>query len=297
MPFILTRRENSIGTIILNRPEKRNSFSAAMLGELIAALNGFKDDGTRVLVIRAEPGAPVWSAGLDISELPTPGQDPLSYAHPIEVALRTIQHLPAPVIAMVEGGGLGAACDLCLTCDILIGAPSATFAITPAKIGVPYNSSGILHFLNVAGVRLAKEMFFTAAPIGAERALEVGILNRLVPAADLERTTYEMAGRIAENSAAGHLRHQGTAPAPRRLVPPQPGDVREDPVAPRKGLRQRRLPGGDGLVPRAAQARLQGQVGAGHRRHLAGRVRADLVDDVGLHPVGVALAVALAQEE
>jgi len=200
MPFILTRRENSIGTIILNRPEKRNSFSAAMLGELIAALNGFKDGGTRVVVIRAEPGAPVWSAGLDISELPTPGQDPLSYAHPIEVALRTIQHLPAPVIAMVEGGVWGAACDLCLTCDILIGAPSAAFAITPAKIGVPYNSSGILHFLNVAGIRLAKEMFFTAAPIGAERALEAGILNRLVPAADLERTTYDMAARIAENS-------------------------------------------------------------------------------------------------
>ena len=200
MPFILTKRENSIGTIVLNRPEKRNSFSTAMLRELIAALNGFRNDGTRVLVIRAEAGAPVWSAGLDIAELPTPGQDPLSYAHPIEVVLRSIQHLSAPVIAMVEGGVWGAACDLCLTCDIVLGAPSATFAITPAKIGVPYNSSGILHFLNVAGVRIAKEMFFTAAPIGAERALEVGILNRLVPSADLERATYEMAARIAENS-------------------------------------------------------------------------------------------------
>jgi methylmalonyl-CoA decarboxylase len=200
MPLILTDRQNDIGTITLNRPEKRNSFSAAMLDELICALAGFKNDGVRAVVIRAEKGAPVWSAGLDIGELPVPGRDPLSYNHPIEVALRAIQHLPAPVIAMVEGGVWGAACDLCLTCDILVGAPSASFAITPAKIGVPYNSSGILHFLNVVGVRIAKEMFFTAAPLDAERALAVGVLNHLVPAADLEGFTYKMACQIAENS-------------------------------------------------------------------------------------------------
>ncbi|MBM3312150.1 MAG: methylmalonyl-CoA decarboxylase [Candidatus Aminicenantes bacterium] len=200
MPFILTARESGIGTIILNRPEKRNSFSAAMLDEFIAALNAFKADGARAVVLRAEKGAKIWSAGLDIGELPTPGKDPLAYNHPIEVALRAVQHLPAPVIAMVEGGVWGAACDLCLTCDILVGAPSASFAITPAKIGVPYNSSGILHFLNVAGLRVAKEMFFTAAPVGAERALDVGILNHLVPAEDLERFTYDMARKIAENS-------------------------------------------------------------------------------------------------
>ena len=200
MISIQTTCENGIGTIVLNRPEKRNSFSASMLADFIAALNGFKNDGVRAVVIRAERGARVWSAGLDIGELPVPGRDPLSYNHPIEVALRAVQQLPAPVLAMVEGGVWGAACDLCLTCDILIAAPSATFAITPAKIGVPYNSSGILHFLNVAGVRIAKEMFFTAAPLDADRALAVGILNHLVPAEDLERFTYEMAGRIAENS-------------------------------------------------------------------------------------------------
>jgi methylmalonyl-CoA decarboxylase len=200
MPFILTTREDRVGTIVLNRPEKRNSFSTAMLDELIAALDGFKDDDTRAVVIRAEKGAKVWSAGLDIGELPVPGRDPLPYNHPIEIALRAIQLLPVPIIAMVEGGVWGAACDLCVTCDILIGAPSASFAITPAKIGVPYNSSGILHFLNVVGVRIAKEMFFTAAPLDADRALAVGVLNHLVPSDDLEPFTYEMARRIAENS-------------------------------------------------------------------------------------------------
>ena len=112
MAMILASSRDGVGTIVFNRPEKRNSFSAAMLDEFIAALNGFKSDGTRVVVVRADKEAKVWSAGLDIGELPTPGKDPLAYNHPIEVALRAVQHLPAPVIAMVEGGVWGAACDL-----------------------------------------------------------------------------------------------------------------------------------------------------------------------------------------
>ena len=85
-------------------------------------------------------------------------------------------------------------------CDLAIGCPSASFAITPAKIGVPYNSTGILHFINVVGPRLAREMFFTAQPINAERALQVGILNHLVSTEELERFTTNMALQIACNS-------------------------------------------------------------------------------------------------
>jgi methylmalonyl-CoA decarboxylase len=200
MPFVLRSYHDNIGILMLNRPEKRNSFSNQMMTELSDALKKFTQEEARVVVIRAEKGAKVWSAGLDISELPEPGRDPLSYNDPIEHALRAIQHFPAPVVAMVEGGVWGAACDLCFTCDIVIGSPTATFAITPAKIGVPYNSSGILHFLNIAGLRIAKEMFFTASPMDAQRALDIGILNHLLPADDLERFTYTMAAQIAENS-------------------------------------------------------------------------------------------------
>jgi methylmalonyl-CoA decarboxylase len=200
MSLILSSIQDCIGVLTFNRPEKRNSFCNVMLAELAGALKAFEDGEVRVVIIRAQPGAPVWSAGFDIGELPEPGRDPLAYNDPIEVALRAVLHFRAPVIAMVEGSVWGGASDLCFSCDIAVGAPTATFAITPAKIGVPYNPSGIMHFLNTVGPRIAKEMFFTAAPLSAERALNVGILNYLVPAEDLEGFTFDLARRIAENS-------------------------------------------------------------------------------------------------
>jgi methylmalonyl-CoA decarboxylase len=72
--------------------------------------------------------------------------------------------------------------------------------MSPAKMGVPYNSAGILHFINVVGARVAREMFFTARPIPAERALVIGLLNHLVPVESLESYTLEVARGIAENS-------------------------------------------------------------------------------------------------
>ena len=200
MPLIITNHSDSIGTIILNHPETRNSLSNQLLNELIGALEFFEKRKARAVVIRAAAGVKVWSSGFDIAELPVPGRDPLSYNDPLEQALRAIQLFPAPVIAMIEGSVWGGACDLSFICDIAIGCPSAAFAITPAKIGVPYNSTGILHFINVVGPRMTREMFFTAKPIDADRALHVGILNHLVPVEELEPFTYAMAAQIAENS-------------------------------------------------------------------------------------------------
>jgi methylmalonyl-CoA decarboxylase len=72
--------------------------------------------------------------------------------------------------------------------------------MTPAKIGVPYNASGILHFINIMGINIAKEMFFTALPLSAERAEKWGILNHVVPVEELEEFTYAMARQISNNS-------------------------------------------------------------------------------------------------
>jgi methylmalonyl-CoA decarboxylase len=114
--------------------------------------------------------------------------------------LRTVQYTTMPVIAMIGGSVWGGACDLAFTCDILIGSPAAQFTMTPAKLGVPYNPSGLLRFMNILGLNAAKEMFFTAQPVQAERAHLQGILNHLVPADSLETFTYELAGNITRNS-------------------------------------------------------------------------------------------------
>lgn len=111
-----------------------------------------------------------------------------------------IESTPVPIIALVEGSVWGGACEVVITCDIVIAAPSATFAFTPAKLGVPYNMVGILNMMKSIGVPLLKEMLFTARPIPAERAARVGMVNAVVPATEIEDVTREIAARIAETS-------------------------------------------------------------------------------------------------
>jgi methylmalonyl-CoA decarboxylase len=200
MALITTRLEDNVATICFNNPERRNVLSKALIDEILQAIGLLRQSKARVLVLRAPPGAKVWSAGHDVKELPVSGQDPLSYHDPLVTVLRAIQELPLPVIAMIEGGVWGGACDLALTCDILIGCPTSTFCMTPAKIGVPYNASGILHFINNMGINIVKEMFFTAHPMSAERAERWGILNHVVPVEELEEFTYRMARQISCNS-------------------------------------------------------------------------------------------------
>ena len=200
MEFILTEHRENIGIITLNHDHKRNALGKALINELIRALNEMIHQRVRVVILRAQPGAKVWSAGHDINELPRPGRDPLAYYDPLEQGIRAIQRCPAPVIAMLEGGVWGGACELAFVCDLLIGTPNTTFAITPAKIGIPYNPTGILHVINLLGLATTKELFFTAQPLSAERAFNLGILNHLVPAEELEAVTLKVAGQIAANS-------------------------------------------------------------------------------------------------
>ena len=201
MAFVTTETKGNVGVIMFSNPQKRNALSLALLDEMFSALDRFRDLRIPVIVIRAEKGVKAWSSGLDATELPRSGRDPLEYDTPLEKVLRAIQQFPGPVIAMVQGGVWGGACDLAITCDMLIADPTCTFAITPARIGLPYNASGILHFINRVGINVAKEMFFTAEPVSAGRAEQLGILNYLVPSDQLETFTFDLATKISNHSS------------------------------------------------------------------------------------------------
>ena len=194
--LILAQLADAIGTITLNQPAKRNALSQALVEELLTALADFQRDSARAVVIRAAADAKVWSAGHDISELPQ-GQDPLLYSDPLERLLRAVKTFPAPVLAMVHGSVWGGATDLVLSCDLVIGDEASSFAITPANIGLAYNTAGLLQFTRRLPLNLVKEMFFTAAPVKAEDAAKWGILNHLIPTANLEPFTYDLARSIA----------------------------------------------------------------------------------------------------
>ena len=200
MKLLLQSINENIGIITFNNDEKRNALAFELLEELIEVLDVFKRSGVRVVILRAKPGSKVWSAGLSIDELPKPGVDPLTFNHPLERVLRVVEDFPAPVIAMAEGSIWGGACDLATTCDIIVGTKNTTFAITPARLGVAYNSSGILHVIRVFGLHTAKEMFYTAKPICAEKAERMGALNHLVKEDEIEKFTFNLAKTITNNS-------------------------------------------------------------------------------------------------
>jgi len=200
MPFVLHNLEDSIGTIVLNHAEKRNALSQALIADLLEALAVFREKSPRVIILRAPEGAKVWSAGHDVGELPQSHRDPLGWDDPLRQLIREVENYPAPIIAMIEGSVWGGACEVAFACDLVIAADDVTFAITPAKLGVPYNLSGLLTFMNVISLHVAKEMAFTGLPVTAARAERLGIINQVVPRQDLKQRTYDMAKQIAQNS-------------------------------------------------------------------------------------------------
>jgi methylmalonyl-CoA decarboxylase len=192
--------EGFVGTICLDHPEKRNSLSGALSDEIIKALENFNEKRVRAVVLRARPSVKIWCAGHDVDELPEGHRDPLGWYDPLKRLVRAIENHPAPVIAMIEGGVWGGGCEMAMACDVVVASPNATFALTPAKLGVPYNVAGMLTLLNSGSLRIIKEMVFTAKPIAAQRALAAGLINHLVQAEQLETFTYALAADIVGNA-------------------------------------------------------------------------------------------------
>ena len=198
MSLVTTVHEGTVVTVTLANSERRNALNAELLNGLVSAIDDAGRAGARALIIRAEPGVAIWSAGHDVTELPRDGTDPLAWTNPLEGLLRCVREAPMPIIAAVEGSVWGGACNLVVACDLVVATRSATFAITPAKLGIPYNSAGIGHFMGALPVNLAKEMLFTAQLLAAESLATAGLINRLVEnEVDMTAAAFELAERIS----------------------------------------------------------------------------------------------------
>jgi methylmalonyl-CoA decarboxylase len=202
MTLIQAELKDRIGTLAFDHYAKRNALSADLIAEMLGKLDEFALEDVGVVVIRSASNERVWSAGHDVNELPLADVDPIPYNEPLERLLRAVKRLRAPVIAMVHGSVWGGAFDLVMACDIVLSDNTGAFAITSAKLGLPYNTEGILNFMSRAPLGIVKEMFFSADPISAERALRAGFVNEVIPVAELEERTYAMARKIASRSAA-----------------------------------------------------------------------------------------------
>jgi enoyl-CoA hydratase len=209
--LVLMEKRGLIATLILNRPEKRNSLNPTMLLKLTEYLNDLsKNDDIRTVVIRGA-GDKSFSSGYDITEIPTnipeELQEALKRKNPLEIGLEAIENYPYPVIAMIDGHAYGGGCEMAITCDIRIASDVSKMGVPPSRIGLIYQPSGMQRFINVIGLANTKELYFTGRFYAIERAKEMGLVNYVVPQSELHSFTYDLAEEIATNaplSLKGH---------------------------------------------------------------------------------------------
>lgn len=190
------RLEPRIARLVFSNPSQRNALSAQLLNAVDEHLAALAEQRVGVVILGAEVGQSVWSAGHDIGEL-SHDRDPVAPGKPLERVLRRIRAYPGVVIAAISGSAWGGAVDLAMSCDLVIADHSASFAMTPANIGLAYTTSGLLRFFNNLPIHVLKEMFFCAQKLDAQRAERFGLINRLVTTETLEATALEMAQGIA----------------------------------------------------------------------------------------------------
>ena len=191
--------EDRIGRLVFSNPARRHALGSTVLNALCDGLARLSAQALPVVVLTSGVGQEVWSAGFDIGELAA-DRDPLAHDKPLERFLHAVRSYPGVVIAMVSGSVWGGAVDLAMSCDLVIADRSATFAITPVNIGLPYTTGGLLRFMNNVPIHVLKEMFFCARPLDAERALHHGVINRIVDTDGLEAATLDTARLIARKA-------------------------------------------------------------------------------------------------
>ncbi len=188
-----------IATITMNRPERRNALSLEHMQELIDCFTSIGENREIAVVILRGQG-PAFCAGHDLSEMI--GRDPAFYRHVFEVCtelMETVQAIPQPVIAQVHGIATAAGCQLVATCDLVVAADDARFATPGVKIGL-FCSTPMVALSRAVGQKKAMEMLLTGEPISAPEALAAGLVNRIVPASQLEGETQALAEKIAAAS-------------------------------------------------------------------------------------------------
>jgi enoyl-CoA hydratase/carnithine racemase len=201
MPYeqLAVSTEGHLGIITLNRPERRNPLSLALMREMIQCLNEFADAGNVRVIVIASTGK-AFSAGHDLSEMV--GRTVGDYRRIFDVCtelMTKIQSIPQPVIAQVQGIATAAGCQLVATCDLAIASNQASFATPGVKIGL-FCTTPMVALSRAVGRKRALEMLLTGKPVDAATAAEWGLVNRVVPAAELESATRDLACKIAEAS-------------------------------------------------------------------------------------------------
>ena len=197
---IQVETEGPIATVTLNRPQRRNALSLELMSEMIGCLNEIAGDrNVQVVLLRAT--GKVFSSGHDLTEMV--GRDINEYRRVFDVCtelMTRVQSIPQPVIAEVQGIATAAGCQLVATCDLAVASDQAAFATPGVKIGL-FCTTPMVALSRAVGRKRALQMLLTGEMIDAPTAAEWGLINLVVPAAELEEQSRNLAMRIAEASS------------------------------------------------------------------------------------------------
>jgi len=195
---LVTEREGAICVLTLNRPDKLNALNAELLGELDAALTELSRDTTVACAILTGAGDKAFAAGADIAAmLEMTTEQARSFSEMGHRICSRIEHAPFPVIGAINGFALGGGCEIALACDFLYASEKAKLGQPEVNLGIIPGFGGTQRLARRVGIGRARELCYTGDVIVAEEALRIGLVNAVVPHAELGAKVREVATKIA----------------------------------------------------------------------------------------------------
>ena len=196
---ILCDIADGIATLTLNRPEKRNAMNTAVLDGLRQYFDDLEEKGdVRVVVVRGAGKA--FCSGMDLDEMSKKQRETADPETGVTAVLQRIERSRHPTIAMIHGDAYAGGCELALHCDLRVAADPVRFAMPLARIGLVVPFPLGMKLVEIVGPSWAREILLTGRPVDARRALEMGMVHRVVPAGDVEAETFALARTIADNA-------------------------------------------------------------------------------------------------
>ena len=201
--LLTVERDGAVAVLTINRPEKRNAMTAGMWAALPGLLAGLAGDAAvRVLVVTG--AGPSFCAGADIADLlggPDP-DDPMAAVRRDNLAAQAaLRAFPRPTVAAIRGHCIGGGVEIAASCDLRFTDPTGVFGVTPAKVGVVYAPASTKALIDLVGPAMTKYLLFSGELIDAPTALRAGLVDRLVPAEELDAEVHRFAGVLASRSA------------------------------------------------------------------------------------------------
>jgi enoyl-CoA hydratase/carnithine racemase len=200
---LIARKDGAIGWVIFNNPEKRNAMSLEMSEATAAAMECYATDPEVRVVVLKGAGDKAFVSGADISQFKE-RRGTLEQVRAAEAISektgKAIRECPKPVIAMIRGYCMGGGLGLAVACDLRIASDDSRFGIPAAKLGVGYRFAGVRRLAELVGPSFTAEIFYTGRQFDSREALQMGLVNRVLPAAELEKYVLDTAATLAGNA-------------------------------------------------------------------------------------------------